>query len=268
VTPNRYHGKDASVNRHQGNLGLVNAPTSKFLIYGLFDPRDGQLRYVGKSTIGLERPKSHYSRSLKGHEGQTYKTNWIMSLSKVGLRPEVEVLEELPTPNGLDEAEIFHIAYYRSLGCSLTNLTDGGDGCWGRRNPSKTIKKMSGSAFRRWGKSAPIDTAKLVERYLSGLTLRDVAMEFNTSSSTVFTVLKREGVRVRDRKEARRRHGIREPSAEEIQTICFDYAGGKSSNALACELKIPCQRILRILRQSGVVVRSNGKTPSKEVKKS
>ena len=33
---------------------------SKFLIYGLVDPRDGQLRYVGKSTSGLRRPRSHW----------------------------------------------------------------------------------------------------------------------------------------------------------------------------------------------------------------
>ncbi|MGH9024078.1 MAG: NUMOD3 domain-containing DNA-binding protein, partial [Acidimicrobiia bacterium] len=46
--------------------------------------------------------------------------------------PEIEVLEEYDRPEDLPEAERFWIAYYRSLGCRLTNLTNGGDGASGR----------------------------------------------------------------------------------------------------------------------------------------
>ncbi len=27
------------------------------IIYGYLDPRDGQLRYVGKSSVGMKRPR-------------------------------------------------------------------------------------------------------------------------------------------------------------------------------------------------------------------
>jgi len=40
------------------------------IIYGLFDPRDGQLRYIGKSVNGLKRPeetKAKISKKLMGH---------------------------------------------------------------------------------------------------------------------------------------------------------------------------------------------------------
>jgi hypothetical protein len=32
----------------------------KYLIYGLVDPRDNLVKYVGKSSKGLIRPKQHF----------------------------------------------------------------------------------------------------------------------------------------------------------------------------------------------------------------
>jgi len=35
----------------------------EILIYGLRDPRTDEYRYIGKSTSGLNRPKSHFTYS-------------------------------------------------------------------------------------------------------------------------------------------------------------------------------------------------------------
>ncbi len=98
----------------------------KFLIYGLFDPRTEELRYVGKSCSGLERPRQHIKPRLL--KARTHKNSWLKSLLSEGLRPEIDVLEEHAGPETLNEAERFFIAYFRGIGCRLTNGTDGGDG--------------------------------------------------------------------------------------------------------------------------------------------
>jgi hypothetical protein len=97
---------------------------SPHIVYGYADPRDGALRYVGKSSQGLVRPKQFGSH---GHRCG----NWIKALAAEGLRPKIIVLQELDThctARELNEAEVYEIQRQQDLGCNLTNLTDGGDG--------------------------------------------------------------------------------------------------------------------------------------------
>jgi len=102
--------------------------TSKFLVYGLVDPRDGQLRYVGKSCSGLWRPTEEFNRALKGQEGANHRVNWIKNMHSSGCRYSVVVFQELESNEILSQAEVFWIAYFRGLGCKLTNMTVGGEG--------------------------------------------------------------------------------------------------------------------------------------------
>lgn len=90
-------------------------------IYGLSDPRNDQLRYVG-ATINLqERYYGHINDKRR-----TRKVNWIKSLKKNNLKPEMFVIEEVDD-SVWEESERFWIAYFRYIGADLTNLTDGGD---------------------------------------------------------------------------------------------------------------------------------------------
>ena len=114
----------------------------KFLVYGLIDPRDGQLRYVGKSTSGLARPRQHVQPAFLKRD-RRHKGNWVRSLVALGMRPEVEVLEVHESAETLAEAECFYIAYFRSLGCRLTNLTDGGEGQVGWTPTVETRAKIA-----------------------------------------------------------------------------------------------------------------------------
>jgi group I intron endonuclease len=114
---------------------------NKNIIYGLIDPRDGQLRYIGKSTIGTRRIKSHcYKNSLKP---RTLNVNWIKSLLNKGLTPDYIIIEEHNNPENLIEAEIFNIAYFKSIGCNLNNMTLGGEGTLGRKFSESTRKRLS-----------------------------------------------------------------------------------------------------------------------------
>lgn len=41
---------------------------SKFLIYGLTDPITDELRYIGRSSSGLNRPRQHLAPSVYNKE--------------------------------------------------------------------------------------------------------------------------------------------------------------------------------------------------------
>lgn len=110
----------------------------RVFIYTLSDPRDGQIRYVGKTTNLKGRLRQHI------HEPKTtYKACWIESLKKAGVRPQIEELEHF---DGDDveqwkDAERFWISYLRSLGFRLVNLDAGG---LGKTHTSlETRKKLS-----------------------------------------------------------------------------------------------------------------------------
>lgn len=96
--------------------------TSRYIIYGLVDPRTKLLRYVGQSSRGMIRPKQR-------HVGHCW--SWEENLINEGLKPEIAVIEELEVIGSLNDSERFWISYFRALGANLTNLTDGGEGVKG-----------------------------------------------------------------------------------------------------------------------------------------
>lgn len=115
----------------------------QFLIYGLIDPRTQQLRYVGLHSRGSleKRLREHLCRAKAGFRLHVY--DWVRSLLDRGQCPEIVQLESVGSFTELTEAESWHIQMWRSLGCDLTNLTDGGEGCWGYRHTEESKAKMS-----------------------------------------------------------------------------------------------------------------------------
>jgi hypothetical protein len=120
---------------------------SQFLIYGLVDAGTGQLRYIGRSSSGLRRPARHfYPSELK--KDNSHKGRWLRASGK----PKVVVIQELDGPTLLNVAEVFWIAYFREMGCPLTNLTDGGEGSVGlKRGPNARL-----AAFNRARSGIPL----------------------------------------------------------------------------------------------------------------
>ena len=112
-------------------------------IYGLCDPRTSELRYVGATNNLRNRLYGHCSCKASGHS-----KNWIASLKKDRLKPDMFVIEEVPDDTWQRE-EIFWITYFKSIGANLTNITPGGEGnvgnkAWlGRKHSVETKRKMS-----------------------------------------------------------------------------------------------------------------------------
>lgn len=115
---------------------------SDYLIYGLFDPINGELRYIGRSSSGLERPKRH-SHSSELVLDKAYKGNWIRSLLKKDLKPIIGIIQTFNVETDLNAAEMYWIKYFRDQGCGLVNSTDGGGGRFGYKVSEETKRKIS-----------------------------------------------------------------------------------------------------------------------------
>jgi hypothetical protein len=99
---------------------------STILIYGLYDPRNGALRYLGKTKHALAlRVTQHMAP--KELRLQHRRAKWLRSLHSLGLRPEARVVE-VTTAAEWATRERHWIAYHKANGARLVNGTDGGDG--------------------------------------------------------------------------------------------------------------------------------------------
>jgi len=93
-------------------------------IYALKDPRNQEIRYIGKTIQPLKtRLCGHIAESVKSKH---HKACWIQSLTKIGLKPEIELIEKCYTENW-KEREKYWINHFRNLNRKLTNVSDGGD---------------------------------------------------------------------------------------------------------------------------------------------
>lgn len=112
---------------------------SKYLIYGLIDPRTDLIRYVGQSANGIKRPRQH--RTPKQLSANTYKCKWLRQLLRDGLDYRVVILQ-YSAEESLSSDEIWWIAFGRALGWPLTNATDGGHGTRGYSPTPETREKL------------------------------------------------------------------------------------------------------------------------------
>lgn len=111
-------------------------------IYALKDPITGAIRYIGRTTNPKKRFGDHLTAVKKE---KNHRSNWIRSLCEKGLKPELELLAQVPESEW-KQNEIDYIAVFRSMDCDLVNGTDGGD-----RGPSWAGKKHSLEARAKIG---------------------------------------------------------------------------------------------------------------------
>lgn len=87
-------------------------------IYALIDPRTDHIRYVGRTTNLKHRFTKH--NSVKTNTG-TPKNEWIKELRKIGLRPMLEILDEVETKTDGKFWEMHYTHLFRSWGFDLLN---------------------------------------------------------------------------------------------------------------------------------------------------
>jgi predicted GIY-YIG superfamily endonuclease len=96
------------------------------LIYVLTDPDTQKIRYVGQTNNLQKRLTQHYTPSE--FKNNTHKVNWLKSLVKFGKKADYHIVESNISNSEIDAAEIFWIAYFKSIGADLVNGSDGGEG--------------------------------------------------------------------------------------------------------------------------------------------
>lgn len=222
----------------------------KSVVYGFCDPKNGQIRYVGKATKWLSIRVNGHRRSahLKDRNGQwMYRTrfyNWYRSVIKAGEEPECFVLDTVPVEK-LAECERFWIETLKFLGANLTNLTTGGDGCVGYRHTDASKLKMRKIE----------DRSAVVGLYLSGESSEEIASKYGVSGSQILRILSDEGVKART-------GGPRRRLTEEQETsVVADYRQpGVSSLGLAVKYGVTDTTIRNVLQRHRVTRKSVGRS--------
>lgn len=126
--------------------------SGRVCIYGLVDPRDNRLRYIGKAN----NPRRRLYLHLYDQRKQTRRSNWLNSLKTKGLEPVMFEIIWVPVSEWVFW-EKFFIAHYRETFSDLVNTTSGGDGgdtFSGKKHSGETREKMR--LARREVKSKPL----------------------------------------------------------------------------------------------------------------
>lgn len=97
-----------------GDSGVKQRPrVGRYLIYGLLDPRDRTLRYVGKTHLRRQiRLERHVQKALEG--GRAPVSKWIRELTEQGLLPHIFVLRRVAPDQDWRQGESELIARWRS----------------------------------------------------------------------------------------------------------------------------------------------------------
>ncbi len=107
-------------------------------IYSLKDPRDYQIKYIGKASDVNKRYKQH----IENYTNQkSLKSSWVLSILRSGLLPILEIVE-ICDESKWQEREQYWIKYYKELGFDLKNMTNGGDGNTGLKMSDISKEKI------------------------------------------------------------------------------------------------------------------------------
>lgn len=138
------------------DISIIAADRPTF-IYGLIDPRNDQIRYVGKTVLAPKRRLATRIWHSKAAGRKHHRHAWLAGLAADGHVPEVVELEVVPPGADWIEAEQFWIAYFRSIGADLCNLTIGGDGAPGAKcseERKERLRAIRGPLSPLYGKKA------------------------------------------------------------------------------------------------------------------
>ena len=183
---------------------------SKFLTYGLIDPRTGELVYVGKSSSGMSRPYAH--QAPHGNRRNTRKDCWAKKLLLEGLAPAILILEEYETNEEALAGEIRLIAYFREAGFALKNHTPGGEGKPGSMMPEE---RKAFLAARMLGTKLPPET-------LAKMSERRQGFKYTEESKRKMAESQRNRPMTEERLEALRRAGVTRRGKKQSPELCAE----------------------------------------------
>jgi hypothetical protein len=136
-------------------------------IYRLHDPRDHEVRYVGRCV----NPKNRLAKHVRNDRGNCHRVRWINSLREQGLKPVMEIIEECDDAVWR-ERERHWIAHHLEQGDRLTNATVGGDGIDGyvftEEQRARLSESHKGLPSPRRGIPVPVEVRQKVSDSMKG----------------------------------------------------------------------------------------------------
>lgn len=123
--------------------------TREVTIYALCEPDTGEVRYVGKTVEKPARRLVYHLNRAKSDRRHLPSARWIFKRSCEGKRPIVRELEKVSENDDWASREKYWIAYFRSAGADLLNLTEGGEGNSGRQFAGSAHARKIGEALKR-----------------------------------------------------------------------------------------------------------------------
>lgn len=120
-----------------------------YQIYGLYEPEESDLRYIGLTTMLLEhRLRGHvYSARRAQAESTEPRGKWIRSLLDRGLTPHIQLIERLVSADELSVRERYWIGFYRAAGARLINGNAGGTGAAPGSAGARAIGDKTGKTY-------------------------------------------------------------------------------------------------------------------------
>jgi hypothetical protein len=124
----KFNNYSMNINKRKNESLIHTLPKSEtpYFIYGLIDPDNKEIKYVGLSTTGNGRFFTHWKSVSRNNK--TAVKWWLKELKQDRKKIfDVVFLEYFDKDSELiDEAEIFWIAYFKGLGANLLNHELGG----------------------------------------------------------------------------------------------------------------------------------------------
>ena len=176
----------------------------KNVIYVLIDPDSQKIRYVGYTSNSKRRLVEHLLPSKL--KAKTHKNDWIKSLLKIGLKPELICLQEYETAEELPKAEESWYKLLISRGEDLTNDPEA-IGLNTPRTFGQITRGFAGKHHTEASKRKTSETLKanpptilsiedeliIVERYNNGINVKDIGYSY----CAIYRVLKKYNVKRR-----------------------------------------------------------------------
>jgi len=101
--------------------------SDKFIIYGLQDPGNLEIRYIGKSSTGLATPRRHFAPSTWKKYTNSHLYNWMQKCIKENARPQIKTIYICQNNEEVLQKEKELIEQYRKQGARLLNIRPGGE---------------------------------------------------------------------------------------------------------------------------------------------
>ena len=134
-------------------------------IYGLYDPRTDELRYIGQAASAARRHRQHLANLFQSNL-QLYK--WKLKLDALGLEPRFVVIEEHDNSEDANAAERESIRKARADGIPLLNMAGGGLGVRPKKIDKLTRDDWIEIALRyRHARQSLTEISSLLSEYCS-----------------------------------------------------------------------------------------------------